>query len=238
MAEAGGGGADDPAGRDVRYVWIRAALFVGFVAVATGLAVTVGIRDAAALKAAVSAAGPVAPAAFVVVYAAVTLAPVPKNVMSVLAGVLFGFAAGVASVLLAATLGALVAFWLGRRLGRDAVRRLTGARLSQVEALLSRRGVRSVLAVRLVPVLPFTAINYAAGLTSVRLRDYTVGTIMGLIPGTTVYVAVGAYGISPGSWPGLVSLAGLVVLTVAGVVLARRSRRSLTNRRTVSDRSL
>ncbi len=47
---------------------------------------------------------------------------------------------------------------------------------------------------RLVPVLPFTAINYAAGLTSVRTRDYTIGTAVGIVPGTVSIVALGTFG--------------------------------------------
>jgi len=96
-------------------------------------------------------------------YALVTLLPLPKNVFAALAGVLFGLLLGVVVVLLAALLGAAAAFALSRVLGRDAVERITGARVARVDALLNHRGIIAVIAVRLVPVLPFTAINYAAG---------------------------------------------------------------------------
>ncbi|MDQ3453171.1 MAG: VTT domain-containing protein, partial [Actinomycetota bacterium] len=77
----------------------------------------------------------------------------------------------------------------------------------------------------LVPVLPFTAINYAAGLTAVRLRDYALGTALGIIPGTVAFVALGAYGSTPGSWPFVVAVVALVALITGGAAVARRSRR-------------
>ncbi len=102
---------------------------------------------------------------------------------------MFGLAAGIAIVLVAAVLGAIVAFGLGRTLGRDAVQRFTGTRVARVDALLRRRGILAVIGLRLVPVVPFTAVNYAAGLTSVGVRDYVLGTAVGIVPGTVAYVA-------------------------------------------------
>jgi uncharacterized membrane protein YdjX (TVP38/TMEM64 family) len=100
----------------------------------------------------------------------------------------------------------VAAFALGRALGRDAVERVTGTRVARVDALLGRHGLLAVLGVRLVPVLPFTVINYAAGLTAVRLRDYVGGTALGIVPGTIAFVALGAHGSSPGSWPFVVAV--------------------------------
>jgi uncharacterized membrane protein YdjX (TVP38/TMEM64 family) len=206
-------------------VWLRSVVFLGIVLVAVVVALTVDMPTAARLREMVASTGWAAPVAFVGIYAVTTLAPVPKNVLSAVAGLLFGVAAGVALVLVAAMLGAMTAFGLGRALGRDAVERLTGARVQKVDELLARRGLIAVIAVRLVPVVPFTAINYTAGLTAVRLRDYTLGTAVGIIPGTVAYVTLGTYATVPGSWPFLVSAAVLVALSVGGVVVARvRSR--------------
>lgn len=220
--------AGDPAsgGRPAsRAVWLRLAVFALLVAAGVVLAVVVGVPDAEQVRADVTAAGPVAPVLFGLLYAVATLAPLPKNVFATLAGLLFGLVGGVVVVLLAALLGASAAFWLGRLLGREAVERFTGARVARVDALLRQRGLLAVIAVRLVPVLPFTAINYTAGLTAVRTRDYAIGTAVGIIPGTIAYVALGAYGTTPGSWPFLVAVLVLVALTAGGAVLVRRSRR-------------
>ena len=207
-----------------RGLLLRGGVFLLILAVAITAAVVVGLPDVAILRADIAAAGPAGPAVFVLAYAVATLAPLPKNVLSAVAGLLFGLAAGIALVFVAAMLGALTAFWLGRVLGRGAVERLTGARVARVDELLSRRGVMAVIGVRLVPVVPFTAINYTAGLTAVRLRDYVIGTAVGIVPGTVAYVTLGTYGSGPVSWPVALSATALGLLTIAGVVAARRSQ--------------
>jgi uncharacterized membrane protein YdjX (TVP38/TMEM64 family) len=211
--------------RSGRFVWVRLVVLASVLVVAAVVAASVGLPDAAQLRADIAAMGPAAPAVFVLLYALVTLVPLPKNVLSVIAGLFFGLTEGTVIVLLGALLGALTAFGLGRVLGREAVERLTGRRVARVDGLLSRHGLLAVLAVRLVPVLPFTAINYAAGLTAVRNRDYLVGTALGIIPGTIAYVSLGAYGTSPGSWPFTVAVLALVALTAGGAATAHRYRR-------------
>lgn len=204
--------------------WFRLLALLAILIVGGLTAVWVGLPDAEEIRSQIAAAGPLAPAFFVVVYAFVALLPLPKNVFAGLAGVMFGLVLGVVVVMVAALIGAAMAFALSRVLGRDAVEQVTGGRVARVDALLRRRGILAVIGVRLVPVLPFTAINYAAGLSSVRTRDYALGTALGMLPGTVSFVALGAYGTSPGSWPFLVSLVALVLLTAGGFILARRSR--------------
>ncbi|MGL1330338.1 TVP38/TMEM64 family protein, partial [Vibrio parahaemolyticus] len=88
------------------------------------------------------------------------------------AGLVWGFPVAFAMVYVGALLGAAASFALGRALGREAVERFTGARVARLDAAIGRRGLPAVLGARLVPVIPFTLINYGAGLTSVRRRDY------------------------------------------------------------------
>lgn len=164
------------------------------------------------------------PVVFVLGYAALTLSPVPKSALSIGAGVVFGLVGGIGVVVAAALLGAAAAFWLGRRLGREAVEKFTGVRVEKLDAVLRRRGFAAVLGVRLVPVLPFTAINYLAGLTSVGWRPYFWGTAVGILPGTASYVALGAFGMQLG-WQVQVAAAALGLLTLAGLIVAVRRRR-------------
>ncbi len=208
-----------------RHPWARLAGLAAALAVASVAAVSVGLPDPDQLTADVAAIGPAAPAVFVLLYAVVTLVPLPKNVLTLVAGLLFGLVEGTLLTLLGALLGAMVAFALGRVLGRDAVERITGRRVARVDALLSRHGFLAVLGARLVPVLPFTAINYAAGLSAVRIRDYLLGTALGIIPGTIAYASLGAYGSSPGTWPFVAAVLALVALTAGGAAAAHRYRR-------------
>lgn len=164
------------------------------------------------------------PVVFVLGYAVLTLSPVPKNVLSISAGAVFGFAAGVGVVIAAALLGSTAAFWLGRWLGREAVEKFTGARVEKLDEVLSRRGLAAVVGVRLVPVLPFTAINYLAGLTSVAWWPYFFGTAIGILPGTVSFVTLGAFGTQLG-WQVQAAAAALGLLTLAGLITAVRRRR-------------
>ena len=157
---------------------------------------------------------------FVAGYVALSLVPSPKALLTVAGGVLFGFWAGAALALLAALVGAVLSFALGRVLGREAVDRLTRGRLARVDELLSTHGLASVLVVRLIPVLPYTAINYAAGLTGVRLRHYVLGSALGMVPGSLAYAALGAYGTEP--WRIAAAATALVVLVVGGGWWAQR----------------
>ncbi|UKA73523.1 TVP38/TMEM64 family protein [Arthrobacter sp. FW306-06-A] len=164
-----------------------------------------------------------APAVFIFGYAALTLSPAPKNVLTIGAGMVFGFVGGVGLVVAAALLGASAAFWLGRWLGREAVENYAGARVGKLDEVLGRRGFVAVVGVRLVPVLPFTAINYLAGATSVGWWRYLLGTALGILPGTVSYVTLGAFGLRFG-WQVQAALAVLGLLTLAGLVVAVRKR--------------
>lgn len=206
-------------------VGFRPVLLGALVTGAVAVAVLTEVPEPAQLRCGVAAAGPAAPAVFALVFAAATLVPLPKNVFAATAGLLFGLPTGVVVVVLGALLGALVAFGLGRVLGRESVERIADTRVARVDALLRRRGLLAVLAVRLVPVVPFTAVNYAAGLTAVRPRDYAIGTAIGIVPGTVSFVALGAYGTAPGSWPVALAVLVLVALTLAGAAAARRRER-------------
>lgn len=210
---------------------------IAFVIAATLIALFVPLPAVNILRTAVASAGVVGVIGFILGYAVTTLAPVPKAVLSVLAGLVWGFWAGAIIVYLGALLGAGCAFLLGRWLGRDAIERFTGTRVAQVDGLLRRRGFLAVLGVRLVPVIPFTAINYIAGLTSVRRRDYALGTAVGIIPGDIAYVAIGAFGVQLG-WEFWAAVGGLGVLTIGGVlvgIVTRRRSEAPANRQTGGD---
>lgn len=195
-----------------------------FVAVAVAVGVLVPLPALDDVRSTVADLGWAGGLVFALLYAAITLTPAPKNVLSVAAGFVFGFGLALALVYLGALLGAAVAFALGRWLGRDAVERYTGARVARLDELVRRRGLAAVIGVRLIPVIPFTAINYGAGLTAVRRRDYALGTALGIIPGTVAYVALGAFGLELG-WPAWVAIGVLGLLTLGGAIGAERGRR-------------
>jgi len=204
-------------------IW-RAAIFLAFVVAVVLIAILVPLPSVDTIRESASDAGVWGAVVFVLGYGLATLTPIPKAVVSIAAGFTWGLTLGVALVYVGALIGAALAFAIARALGRDAIERFTGARVAKVDEAIRQKGLVALIGVRLVPVFPFTVINYTAGLTDVRRRDYAVGTMVGILPGTIAYVAVGAYGTTLGL-PLYVAVGALLLLTVVGVVYTVRARR-------------
>jgi uncharacterized membrane protein YdjX (TVP38/TMEM64 family) len=185
-------GEDGPVRTAVDSTWVRAAALGLLVLAGLLLALTVELPDVATVRSWVDGAGPWAWAGIVLGVALVLLAPVPRSAVSVLLGVVAGFRSGLAVALVGGLLGGLAAFGLSRLLGRPAVARFAGRRMETVDRLMVDRGFWALLVSRLVPVVPFVAVSYGAGLTAVRLTPYALSTALGLVPSTVVQVGVGA----------------------------------------------
>ncbi|WP_249305250.1 VTT domain-containing protein [Rhodococcus sp. 14-2483-1-1] len=182
---------------------------------------TVDLPDPSFIRDRVASAGPWGIALFVVLYAVLSATPFPASTLTIASGLLFGLAVGATVVVFAATMGAYLGYWGARALGRGQVARTEWDRLRRLDAMLGRRGLLSVLLVRLVP-LPFSLVNYAAGVSAVGQRDYVVGTMIGIVPATVAYTALGAYGTSPLSWPFAIALLAVLAVAAGSALLARR----------------
>ncbi len=197
-----------------------AGLVVG-VLLAGGLALLLLGGDLATVRRAVAASGAWGPVVFVALHVVLTLVPVPKNLLAGIAGALFGLGAGSALSWVGAVASAWVTFELAGRLGAEAVDGITGARVERVRRVLRERGLLAVVIARLTPLVPFTVVNYGAGVSRVGRRDYLLGTALGVVPGTVAYVAVGASAGQDATTILLAGGAGVLLLVAAGV-LARR----------------
>jgi uncharacterized membrane protein YdjX (TVP38/TMEM64 family) len=118
----------------------------------------------------------------------------PGSILTIGAGVIFGVVRGSIYVSIAATLGATAAFLVGRYFARDWIaRKLDGnAKFKAIDEAVGKEGWKIVILTRLSPVFPFNLLNYAYGLTRVTLRDYFFASWAGMIPGTILYVYIGA----------------------------------------------
>ena len=135
--------------------------------------------------------GPWFPLAFLAAHAVVTVLPFPRTAFTVAAGLLFGPLLGIGIALLASTLSALIALALVRAAGWQLDTLVQHPRVHAVNARLRRRGWPTVLSMRLIPAVPFSVLNYAAGASAVRLTSYTLATVVGLLPGTAAIVIFG-----------------------------------------------
>lgn len=168
-------------------------------------------------------AGPLLPVLFFLFYAVVAVAPVPRTVLTVTSGVLFGPVLGSTIALGASAVSAVVALLGVRVLGRDRVAgHLTHPAVRAVDERLARRGWLSVAALRMIPVAPFSIVNYCCGLSSVRLTPYLVATLVGSAPGT-ISTAILAGSLAGGTHPVAIAVsAACLSLGLIGLVLDAR----------------
>ncbi|MED6132369.1 hypothetical protein PIB30_018394 [Stylosanthes scabra] len=137
--------------------------------------------------------GPWGPLALVAAYIPLTILSVPPSVLTVGGGYLFGFTIGFLADSIGATIGAGVAFLLGRTIGRSLViSRLNDyPKFRDVAIAIQRSGFKIVLLLRLVPWLPFGLLNYLLSVTPVSLWEYTLASWLGMMPLTLALVYVG-----------------------------------------------
>ncbi|GAB7029513.1 TVP38/TMEM64 family protein [Streptomyces platensis subsp. malvinus] len=172
--------------------------------------------------------GATAMVVFAVVYGLCATVFVPRPVLNLAAGALFGSVAGLAAALAGTVLGAGLAFGLGRLLGQEALRPLLRARwLAAADRQLSEHGFRSMLAVRLLPGLPFSVANYCAAVSRMGWCAFLVATALGGLPNTAAYAVAGARATTPSSPAFLLAMGFLGLSAVGALMVAWRKRGAL-----------
>ena len=169
-----------------RFIAILAAIVI-LVAVAllVPLPTAVQLRDWA------TSVGPWFPLAFLAAHIVVTVFPFPRTAFTLAAGLLFGPYLGVPLAVLASTLSAVIALLLVRAAGWQLSRLVRHPRVDSLDARLRERGWPAIVSMRMIPAVPFSVVNYAAGASAVRVLPYTLATFVGLLPGTAAVVILG-----------------------------------------------
>lgn len=185
--------------------------------------------------------GALGPIVFIVGYATAVVAFVPGSLLTLAAGAIFGLAEGTFYVFLAASAGATAAFLIARYAARAAIeRRIEGdPRFAAIDRAIGQEGRKIAFLLRLSPVFPFSLLNYALGLTKIRVGDYVVACL-GMLPGTLLYVYTGklvgdvaavAGGAAPERGAGYWALLVIGLLATASVTffVTRLARRALAH---------
>jgi uncharacterized membrane protein YdjX (TVP38/TMEM64 family) len=171
----------------------RTRILITVIAVATLIAVVVlvPLPNAVQMRDWATSVGPWFPLAFLGAHVVVTVLPFPRTAFTLAAGLLFGPALGITIAVTASTLSALTALLLVRAVGwrLDAVLHHPG--VEALDVRLRSRGWPAVLSMRLIPAVPFSVLNYAAGASAVRVVPYLAATMVGLLPGTSAVVILG-----------------------------------------------
>jgi len=182
--------------------------------------------------------GPWGPAIFITIYVVATVLFIPGSVLTLGAGAVFGVVWGSIYVSIASTLGATCAFLVGRYLARNAIaRKIEGnTHFAAIDKAVAGEGWKIVGLTRLSPVFPFTLLNYAFGITQVKLGHFVLASWIGMMPGTIMYVYLGSLAKAAsgertratGEW--MLYGVGLLATVVVTIFVTRIAKRALAKR--------
>jgi uncharacterized membrane protein YdjX (TVP38/TMEM64 family) len=172
---------------------------------------------------------PLAPFIYILVYVLGVIFGLPGTVLTVIAAPIFGFWQGLLLVIVGANIGCQIPFWISRSLGRNFIQRFieSDSFMGKASKKIEENGFLFMLYIRLLPIFPFNGVNYLSGLTQIRYRDYTVATLIGMIPGTVVYVYIShtAVDIRKNPLGILISLGVLILFTlIVGFIKKKHNR--------------
>jgi uncharacterized membrane protein YdjX (TVP38/TMEM64 family) len=169
-----------------------------------------------------------APLLYVLLYAIATFLLLPSTPLNLSGGAVFGVLWGTVWTTVGAVLAAVVCFWFSRTIGQGFIQRKFAGRWQDLDRELAAGGIFYMVAIRLLPLLPYGLVNFGAGLTRVKFRDYLLGTLLGTTPGLLPFVMMGA-GLTELRrgvlWPLLLS-STLTSLLIGGATWYRRHRKS------------
>jgi phospholipase D1/2 len=206
-----------------------AALLVGALLLAaiwrwTPLGESIDLRQTLGLLAALRGEW-IAPFVVALVFVVAGLVAFPVTLLIIATGVVFGAGHGFAFALVGAELSALASYAIGHHLGRDTLLNLSHRGVSRVSRRLEQQGLLAVITLRIVPVAPFTVVNLVAGASPIRLRDFALGTLLGMLPGTLALTLFSDQLVATLDATEMYRIAGLLMLAIvigAGTWLLRR----------------
>jgi uncharacterized membrane protein YdjX (TVP38/TMEM64 family) len=213
-----------------RNLIFRSVLVATLVAAIIGLGLHRQLLQPATIERQLQRFGGWAPILFLLLYALATVVFVP--VLTVAGGALFGPIWGTLWNLTGATLGATLAFVIARYVASDWIAARIGERLGRLMRGVEEEGWRFVALVRLVPLFPFNLMNYAPGLTRIRLREYVITSFVCMAPGALAYTYLGYAGREAASGQaGVIGKALLALALLAAVAFLARVVRRVKGRR-------
>jgi uncharacterized membrane protein YdjX (TVP38/TMEM64 family) len=168
-----------------------------FIAILTAIVILIAVAVLVPLPTAIqmrdwaTSVGPWFPLAFLAAQIVVTVFPFPRTAFTLGAGLLFGPYLGVPLAVVASTASAVIALLLVRAAGWQLNRLVRHSRVESLDTRLRERGWLAVISMRMIPAVPFSVVNYAAGASAVRVLPYTLATLVGLLPGTAAVVILG-----------------------------------------------
>jgi uncharacterized membrane protein YdjX (TVP38/TMEM64 family) len=133
-----------------------------------------------------------APIIYILIYSIATIFILPSTPLNLTGGAIFGSVWGTIWTSIAAILAAVLSFIFSRTIGRKLVEQKLAGKWENIDREMHQGGFFYMFAIRLLPLIPYGIVNFAAGLTSIKFRDYFLGTLLGTVPGILPFVMMGA----------------------------------------------
>ncbi len=171
--------------------------------------------------------GYLAPFIYILCFTILPIAFFPVPILALAAGLLFGFLPGTIYTLIGAVLNSAIMFLMAKVLAKDAATNLLQRKLPEnwssfLFNLDEKKGFGIIFILRLIPAMPYNLINYGAGLTSIKFSSYMLATILGIIPGTLVFLNIGNQALNIHNPAFMVSIILLILLTISSLILGKR----------------
>lgn len=135
--------------------------------------------------------GNLGPVVYIILLTLLPLVLFPDSVLVIGGGMVYGLVGGIILTSIGSLLGGIIAFLISRKLGRDVVKKLIKKDLVLFNKDNKLGGILLILMLRLIPLFPFKVVSYSAGLSDIRLRDFSIATVIGSLPGIIVYTNLG-----------------------------------------------
>ncbi len=168
-----------------------------------------------------------APLIFGALYVLAVVLVLPGLPMTLLAAPLFGFWQGLLIVVISANIGCTITFFISRYAGRNFVMKFikSGTILDKANKQMEKNGFLYMLYLRMIPLFPFNIVNYVPGLTSISYLKYAVATLVGMLPGSAIYIyaSYSASDVANNPWGLIISIGILVLFTVVTVIVSKRN---------------
>jgi len=181
------------------------------------------------VRAAIQSYGSLAPVIYILIYSVAPVFFVPGWIITVAGGLAFGAVWGTALTVIGATIGATLAFLVSRFMGREYVARLLKGKFKSLDDQAAAHGFQVIFFLRLVPLVPFNILDYVAGISKISLKDYMLGTFMGIIPGTFAYVYLGNALTNIYSWQFALAISLLILLSTVPMLYRWWTRRRISH---------
>ena len=178
-----------------------------------GVIYLIGGIESAQIQAWLNSVGIWSPVIYIALYVLATILVLPSTVLNLTGGAVFGAVWGTLWTSLGAIIAAIVAFTFTRTIGRETIAKRLSGRWQAMDAEVRQGGLFYMFAIRLVPIMPYGLVNFAAGLTSISFKDYVLGTAMGTVPSVLPFVLLGSSGLKALHTGDILPLVGALALT-------------------------